>query len=104
MNATDAALIAPDLFEHAARIGATKELTADALKGLSAATHKVLTLMRSDYDWHSATEIIEASGIREGLRRLRELRQVGLTVDMRLKDGAAREFEYKLERPARAVV
>lgn len=84
-----------DLWDYAKRIGAVHELDLDALRGLHRATHKVMTLMR-DGAWHSATEIISASGIREGLRRLRELRGFGCTVERRVKHGSKREFEYKL--------
>jgi hypothetical protein len=81
------------LFDYAKRIGAVHELQADALKGLGEATHRVLSLMR-DGRWY--TEIIEASGIREGLRRMRELRGLGCEVERRLKQGTLREFEYRL--------
>ncbi len=84
-----------ELWDYAKKIGAVHELNLDALRGLTQATHKVLMLMR-DGAWHSATEIIRASEIREGLRRLRELRGFGLTVERRMKDGCQREFEYRL--------
>lgn len=87
----------PDPFEYAASIGATHELDADALKGLQQSTHRVLALMR-DGRWHGSQEIIAASGIRDGLRRLRELRQLGCTVERRLVSG--RNFEYRLKQNA----
>jgi threonyl-tRNA synthetase len=87
-----------DLFGYAASIGAKPELTPDALAGLSKATARVYELLK-DGHWHSATSIIEASGIREGLRRVRELRQRGMKVDCRLQEGSKREFEYRLLKP-----
>lgn len=47
-----------------------------------------------DGKWHKAEDIIQASGIREGLRRLRELRE-WFNVDMR-KGNGVRNFEYQL--------
>lgn len=71
-------------------IGATS-LTDKDLIALSQSTRRVYELVR-DGEWHSATSVIEASGTREGLRRLRELRKIG-TLDT--KRGEGREWFYK---------
>jgi hypothetical protein len=89
-----------DLFNpyagYSARIGAVPEIqNVAALTGLTQATRAVHSLL-SDGEWHSATAIIEASGIREGLRRMRELRQVGFKIERAVQDGALREFKYRI--------
>lgn len=61
---------------------------------LKAAKAKVLHLML-DNQWHDATEILEISGQREGLRRLRELRR-HYTIERRRSFIVARDFEYRL--------
>ncbi len=82
-----------DLLNYAARIGATPELTTKDLLRLKGAVKKVHELMK-DGQWHTASSIIEASGIREGLRRLRELRDKGKTIERKhLGNG---EFSYKM--------
>jgi hypothetical protein len=81
-----------DLPNYPKAIGAP-ELSGNDLEDLKASTRKVFDFMR-DGEWHAATAIIEASGVREGLRRLRELRQRGHTVECR--GGKGREFEYRL--------
>lgn len=73
-----------------ASIGANN-LSASDIRDLKAATARVHALV-SDGRWHTATEIIEASGVREGLRRCRELRKIG-TVEGRPFKG--REYEYR---------
>lgn len=49
------------------------EMTAADFDSLRTATKKVFELMK-DGEWHAAQDIINASGTREGLRRMRELR------------------------------
>lgn len=63
-------------------------------KAFNEAQRRVWRLM-CDKHWHSATEIIAASGQREGLRRLRELRKAGFNIAVR-RVGDARNFEYRL--------
>lgn len=56
----------------------------------------------ADGEWYAATTIIEWSGQREGLRRLRDLRSRGFVVE-RKRDKTGREFYYRLtpkEAPA----
>lgn len=81
------------LIAYAKSIGATGELSSDDLGELKKATRKVADLM-SDNEWHFAQEIIDRSGTREGLRRMRELRQHGFTIERRYHDN--REYQYRL--------
>jgi hypothetical protein len=48
-----------------------------------------------DLKWHSATEIINVSGQREGLRRLRTLRDKGLIIETK-RESESRDFSYKM--------
>jgi hypothetical protein len=59
---------------------------------LSNATREVYRLM-IDGEWHKADEIIWVSGIREGLRRMRELRE-WFTIEKR--NAGSRNFEYRI--------
>lgn len=58
--------------------------------------HQNIFRLLSDGQEHSATEIIEVSGVRDGLRRLRDLRQMGYDVPLVRKVG--RESFYKLKK------
>lgn len=78
---------------HAAALGGLETLTATDLVALHEGTIGVYRLMR-DGAWHSATAIIAASGQREGLRRMRELRRRYRIEKRRV--GASREWEYRL--------
>lgn len=64
------------------------------LPSLAEACRKVFDLMK-DGRWYTAEQIEEAAGQREGLRRMRELRQRGHEIETR-RDGDARRFLYKL--------
>jgi hypothetical protein len=57
----------------------------------------VYDLMR-DGAWHDAQAIIEASGQREGMRRMRELRTIGYAIEERRVNGS-REWHYRLVSP-----
>jgi hypothetical protein len=48
-----------------------------------------------DGAWHTAQSIIDASGQREGIRRMRELRQIGYVVEQMRPEGS-REWSYRL--------
>ena len=85
-----------DIFTYAQRTG-FESMTGLDFCGLQAACRKVYDLMR-DGAWHSAQSIIDASGQREGLRRMRDLRQIGYTVDQMRPEGS-REWSYRLIRP-----
>ena len=76
------------------KIGGEKFLNGSDLKEFSKAEIKVYNLM-IDSKWHTASEIISVSGQREGLRRLRELRNKGLVIETKREKGS-RDFHYKL--------
>lgn len=61
---------------------------------------RVRALM-SDGGWHSSLEIQMVAGedgipASEGLRRMRELRTEGYTIEKRIRAGAKRVFEYRM--------
>lgn len=57
--------------------------------------HQNIFRLLSDGREHSATEIIQVSGVRDGLRRLRDLRQMGYDVPLVRKVG--RESFYRMK-------
>ena len=81
-------------------LGGPGILTGKDTRDLNAASMRVLKMM-SDHEWHTAEEIELAAGkdgipAREGLRRMRQLRQIGFDVSKKRKPGC-REWVYKLE-------
>lgn len=80
----------PDTIEQ---VGGTGILVPEDLPALNEAVRRVLSLMR-DGQWHSSEQIIAASGQREGLRRMRELRRWWDV--QRRRNGEPRDFEYRL--------
>lgn len=70
-------------------------LSDDDFNDLTAATQRVYDLMK-DGQWHSRDAIEKAAGQREGLRRMRELRQKGMEVETVRLDKPGRVFEYRL--------
>jgi hypothetical protein len=85
-----------DLFTYARRI-AFASMTERDFSGLQSACRRVYDLMK-DGQWHTAQAIIDASGQREGMRRMRELRQIGYQVEERRETGR-REWQYRLVSP-----
>jgi hypothetical protein len=83
-----------------ASLGGQGILTAADLDELNDAKLRVLQLM-SDGRWHSREQIEEISGQLEGMRRMRELRSMGFTVDRRRLEGQ-RAWEYRLSVPPQA--
>ena len=79
------------------KIGGEKFLNKKDLKDFGKAEKKIYDFM-CDLEWHSATEIISVSGQREGLRRLRKLRDKGLTIETKRESGS-RDFLYKMSSP-----
>lgn len=77
-----------------ARLGGQGILTEQDLPSLSKAQQAIMSLM-GDGNWHPASRIIEICGQREGLRRLRDLRSKGYTVERR-RSGESRDFEYQI--------
>lgn len=80
-----------------ARLGGKGILTEEDIPSLTQAQDRIVRRM-SDELWHSATEIIGVSGQREGLRRLRDLRSKGYTIE-RQRRRDSREFYYRLTKP-----
>lgn len=78
------------------RLGGEGILVAQDIEAFSEAESRIIGYM-GDGVWCSASSIIENSGQREGLRRLRNLRSKGFKVD-RMRVSAAREFFYRLTR------
>jgi hypothetical protein len=76
------------------KIGGEKFLNEKDLEDFSKAEKKIYGLM-CDHEWHSATEIINVSGQREGLRRLRKLRENGLIIETK-RESESRDFLYKM--------
>jgi len=85
-----------DIFTYAQRTGFAS-MTGLDFYGLQRACRLVYDLMR-DGAWHTATAIIEASGQREGLRRMRDLRQIGYQIEQHRPEGG-REWSYRLVSP-----
>ncbi len=83
-----------DLFTYARRI-AFSSMTERDFAGLQSACRRVYDLMR-DGEWHTAQAIIEASGQREGLRRMREVRDVLKFTIETDRPGDGREFRYRM--------
>lgn len=78
---------------HVAALGGADILTPEDTKDFNGACLKVLAFMR-DGEWHAANDIITASGQREGLRRMRELRRLFHVERRRMAE--CRDFEYRL--------
>ena len=86
---------ASDVVRRLKRLGAIGVLTAADLPDLDTQRGRVLALM-SDLRWHFADEIREVAGGSEGLRRLRELRDIpGLDIARR-RIVKGRYWQYKL--------
>ena len=85
-----------DIFQYAQRIGFAS-MTPHDFSGLQAACRRVYDLMR-DGEWHTATEVIDAAKQREGLRRMRDLRQIGYVLEQHRPEGS-REWHYRLVSP-----
>jgi len=88
-----ATLATDDIFQYSQRV-AFASMTPHDFSGLQSACRRVYDLMR-DGEWHTATEVIDASGQREGIRRMRDLRQIGYQIETD-RPGQGREFRYKL--------
>lgn len=82
------------------RLGATEILSVSDLKDLNAATQRIFDLL-SDGKEHGAEEIIRVGGVRESLRRMRELRSYGY--EIKRVRGVGREFYYRMEKTGKPV-
>ena len=81
-------------WDYIKRLGGAGILSRQDVEDLRDAKTKILWLML-DGEWHSATEILTVSGAREGLRRMRELRDIP-GVNIERKRGMGRDFFYRL--------
>lgn len=70
-------------------------LSVKDLADFSKAQQKIYLLMK-DREWHAATEIIERSGVRSGLRVMRTFRGKGWEVKKKKSAVDSREWLYKL--------
>ena len=82
-----------DLFTYARRV-AFASMTERDFAGMQSACRRVYDLMR-DGEWHTAQAIIDAAKQREGLKRMRDLRQIGYTIETD-RPGDGREFRYRM--------
>lgn len=82
-----------DLFTYARRV-AFASMTERDFAGLQAACRRVYDLLK-DGEWHTAQAIIDAAKQREGLKRMRDLRQIGYTIETD-RPGDGREFRYRM--------
>lgn len=78
-------------------LGGDGILNRDDLPSLNKAMILIRDLML-DGRWHMDEEVIAVSGQREGLRRMRQLRDHGFVVSMRRSTPYKRRFEYMLSR------
>ena len=78
------------------RLGGQGILTRSDIIDLTSQRAKVLWLMMDGF-WHSADDIRDAAGGSEGLRRLRELRELPYVTITRRKHPGARRFYYCLD-------
>jgi len=85
----------PEDWKHILRLGGIGILNPADLPGLDSQKGRVLRLML-DRDWHDAPEILSISGGMEGLRRLRELRDLPKVTVERKRMTGNRLFKYRL--------
>lgn len=88
--------------EHIKKLGGEGILCDADMPSLKAGRKRVFELMR-DGAWHTAEEICDAAGengipAREGLRRMRELRQHGFFIERERMDH--RRFRYRMKMRA----
>lgn len=81
-----------DVLQQIRAIGGEQWLTEQDLGRFNKAAHRVLDFM-ADGAWHSAEDIIAASRQREGLRRMRSLRDAGAKIEVLRKGN---RFLYRL--------
>lgn len=81
------------LWDYAKRVSFPTMTQKDAAE-LKAGVRRVQALMQ-DGHWHDAEAIIAASGVREGLRRMRELRAQGYRIEKRRVQDS-RNWQYRL--------
>jgi len=82
-------------WDYIKKLGGDGILTKRDVADLKSQRARVLYLML-DGGWHLASQIIQTSGGREGLRRLRELREIPNVTIERTKAYQSRDFMYRL--------
>lgn len=71
------------------------DLTDKDMREFGKATVRIYNIMK-DGRWYNATDIIEISGQREGLRRMRDLRSKWI-IEKKIHPTIKREFQYRLK-------
>ena len=83
-------------WDYIKRLGGEGILRRSDVADLKNQRDKVLYLML-DGNWHDAGQIIAASGGREGLRRMRELREIpNVVIERKPHPDFKRDFMYRL--------
>lgn len=85
--------------KSAKALGGYKELTQKDIDDFSFAKKRIWELMK-DGRWHTASSIIKASGQREGLRRMRDLRPY---FKIEKKHIGSRQYSYRILNPKEIV-
>ena len=84
-------------WERIKALGGQGILTRKDIEDLDVQRNRLLFLMLSG-SWHTADEIIRYSHGREGLRRMRELREIPhVTIQRRRNPNCKRDFMYRLD-------
>lgn len=82
-------------WDYIRKLGGEGILKRSDIQDLTSQRERVLWLML-DGLWHRASDIIRVAGGSEGLRRLRELRDIDGAVIDRVRVHGSREFVYRL--------
>jgi len=82
-------------WHYICRLGGDGILSRQDVADLRNQRARVLYLML-DCEWHTANEVIAAAGGREGLRRMRELREIPYVEIDRQRIAGHRDFRYRL--------
>lgn len=77
------------------KLGGTGIISIDNLPSIECQRGRVLNLLL-DKRWHTSLEILEAAGGTEGLRRLRQIRDIPRLGVIKRRTKDSRIFEYKL--------
>ena len=82
-------------WDYIHKLGGEGILSRQDVQDLKGQRAKVLWLML-DGNWHSSQEILDAAGGSEGMRRLRELREIPNVTIERKRGNLGRVFFYRL--------
>ena len=95
-ESTDSGDQAVSDWDYIKKLGGTGILRRQDVQDLKNQRSRVLWLML-DGDWHSGQEIVRVAGGTEGLRRLRELREIPNIAIERKRMNERREYLYRLQ-------